>query len=121
MAVTLSMISELEPERVHELTVDLCRTINAETEIAAQLPASEGPAEGNKGDVVTIGTIVLALIGSGGVAASLIGVLKSYVERDRTFAVELKRPDGTKLKLNSENLSSDQMDKTVKLVKDFAG
>jgi len=118
MAVTLLLSAPgLDPDRLHGLALSLGRTINAETDMTAGVP-EEDPRPGAKGDPVTIGAIVLALITSGA-AAKLCEVLGAYFERDSKLEVALERDDGSRLDIKAENLSSARMEETVGLVREF--
>jgi hypothetical protein len=119
MSTTLSITSsDIDAEDLNELTLDLCRTITSETDIAAE-PAQSPARRDAKGDMLTIGSIVLGLISSGGVVVTLINVLKSYLERGRPIEIELERPDGAKLKIKGDDVKQDQLDRTMKLAQDF--
>jgi hypothetical protein len=121
MSTTLSITSsDIDAEDLNELTLDLCRTINSETEITAEPAQSPQERRGVKGDMLAIGTIVLGgLLGSGGVVVTLINVLKSHLERGRPMEIELERPDGAKLKIKGDDVKEDQLDRTMKLAQDF--
>ena len=85
----------------------------------ATLHREEG-APGQKGDAVTIGTIVLTLIQTGGVAVTLLQVLKAYLARKSTLRFELARADGRKVGLENWNPSTtNRLKSTRKLLADF--
>ncbi len=120
MGVTVSLsTSSISSEDLHILTRDLCNTVNAETDLQAELSRGESVA-GSKGDPITIATIVLAFITSGA-ALKLMTVLKSYVERNSTLEIELDAGDGKKLKIKAENLTPERFQETVDLAQQFAG
>ena len=122
MSTTLSIISpSIDEEDLNELALDLCRTINDETDVTAEPAATTSARRGDKGDMITIGTIVLSLIGSGGVVVTLINVLKSYLERGRPIEIELEHPDGRKLKIKGDDVKQDQLDQTMKVAREFFG
>lgn len=122
MSTILSVTSSsVDSEDLNELTLDLCRAINDETEVTAEPAAASQSRPGDKGDAIAIGSIVLGLISSGGVVVTLVNVLKSYVERGRPIEIELEHPDGRKLKIKANNLQPDQLDNTMKLAEDFFG
>ena len=119
MGTTLSIKSStIDEEDLNELTLDLCRTIRSETDVTAE-PAQSPARRDAKGDMLTIGSIVLGLISSGGVVVTLINVLKSYLERGRPIEIELERPDGAKLKIKGDDVKQEQLDRTMKLAQDF--
>lgn len=101
--------SAAEPSQVQSLTRELAAKLDRQADITATLP--EGiPKSGQRGDALAIGTILLQLVGSGGVIVSLIGVLKSWFERKPTLELELQRADGTKFKLHAENLKPGEIE-----------
>jgi hypothetical protein len=96
--------SEVDSGQLQQMTRELAASINRETEIGATFPDAI-PKPGQRGDPLAIGTIILQLIGSGGVIVSLVGVFKSWFERKPTLEVELQRADGAKFRLRAENLN----------------
>lgn len=123
MNITMSLVSdELDDQQLQEVARDLCAAINDETPASASVASSEAASgAGHKGDVVSIGTLILGLLGSGGVAVSLIGVLKSYMERGRPIEIEMERPDGKKLKIKADNVENEKIEQTMKLAREFFG
>lgn len=115
MDITLSIDSpELDQEEIHELTRHISNKLNDEVDNAGvKLLEQEGQI-GTKGDPLTIGTIILTLIGSGGVAVSLINVLKSYVDRKDTIVIKIKSKNGDEVEINANNLSATQINETIK-------
>lgn len=118
MSVTLSInSSELNVDDVHELTLDLSRTLERESDISAEL--AEGPTEaGSKGEPITVGLLILTFLTSGA-AVSMFGVLKSYFERDSSLEMNLEREDGRKLAIRAENMSPDQINRTIEAAREF--
>jgi hypothetical protein len=111
--------SDLDESSLQAITREVAKSLRDESVGKATLlePATHS---GAKGDPITIGNIVLALVGSGGVAVSLVQVLKAYVERKQTLTVELVKPDGTKLSFTAENLADkDQMQNAGSVVERF--
>lgn len=122
MSTTLSIISpSIDEEDLNELSLDLCRTINDETDIKAEPATTTSERRGDKGDLITIGTLALGLISSGGVVVTLIDVLKSYLERGRPIEIELEHPDGRKLKIKGDDVRQEQLDQTMKVACEFFG
>jgi hypothetical protein len=110
--------AELDDSRLQSVTRDLANTLKEQNIGAIGLP--EQPSQkGKKGDAVLIGNIILTLIGSGGVAVSLVQVLKAYIERKPSLHFELDRADGKKLSLNAENLGGKQMTEATRMVEQF--
>ena len=110
--------ADLDPDRLHAISGDLTRSLRAEGIGEATLHREEG-APGQKGDAVTIGTIVLTLIQTGGVAVTLLQVLKAYLARKSTLRFELARADGRKVSLETESFDNKQIESTRKLLAEF--
>ncbi len=111
--------SDLSDEDLQKLTRELSKTLNDETEAKATLPEETG-GPGSKGDPITLGTIILTALSSGTVVA-LFNVLKSYIERKSSLAIEFKRKDGQQLKIKAEQLNKHQIDQTIQIANDFFG
>ena len=107
--------SNLDPEDLHRLTTELCRSIGEETDINASLAQP-----GTKGDPVTIGAIALGLISSGAIA-NLISVLSSFAGRQSSVSFTLTRPDGQTLQVGGQNLRSGQYQETIRIAEGFLG
>lgn len=60
---------------------------------------------GAKGDSVTLGVLLVTFMTSGAAVAA-INVLKSYLERDRSLSVAVKRPDGSEVTLTAADAGS---------------
>ena len=98
--VMLRLAADLPSARIAQLTRDFSRDL-ARTGIEARLPeASKMP--GQKGEIINLGQLALALVTSGAVTA-LIECLKAYLARDRTLVFKLTRPDGTEVEVNAKN------------------
>jgi hypothetical protein len=97
-----------------QLARDLAVRLSREEGVEAK-PAQAAAARGTKGDPVTIGTIIISALGSGGVIAALLGVLKSYIERHPKIRFELER-DGQKIVIAAEDLTPEQLAGTNKLI-----
>lgn len=106
---------EISEEVLQDMVFSLVRTVNQETDLTARLPEEIGGL-GSKGNAVTIGEIFIAALSSGTVVA-LLQVLKSYVERKPTLRIEIETPDGNKIKVEAEHLSSGQIEQTTQAVK----
>ena len=109
---------DLSESKLQALTREMLQSLKKARLGPPTLPEIESKGEA-KGDPVSLGTILLALVGSHGVAVSLAQVLKAYVDRKPSWAVELKRHDGTSLKLKAENLHREQFEHTTKIVEEF--
>ena len=119
MNVNLSISSEdLSDDDLQTLTRSLCMTLNNETEVKADLVELAGE-EGTKGLEIAIGLIALFM--TSGSAVAMFNVLKSYAERDSSIKLEIEREDGKSLKIETQNLSSRQIDRTFERAREFFG
>jgi hypothetical protein len=108
MSIALSISStELSDDRIQDLTLDLCGTLNKETDIEAKLP--KGAAKkGSRGDPITLGLILLTIFKSGSMVAFL-NVLRSLLDREPSIKMSVKREDGTEITIDAKNMNSDQI------------
>jgi len=111
--------ADARASRLQELTRDMADTFRHQQNVGCVTLPERVPETGGKGDPVAIGQIILTLIGTGGVAVSLINVLRSYVERKPSLKIEMSKSDGRKLSLQAENLSTHQLAETTKAVQEF--
>lgn len=117
MSIFLSLSSTyLSDEDIQALTYDLCAVLRREIDENAKLAEQPLSSAGTKGDPVTIGTIILTLIGSGGVAVTLINVLKSYIERGQHLKINIKGKNGETIEVSADNLRPEQIEQTAKLI-----
>jgi hypothetical protein len=108
---------DLNEEEIQGLTLELCRELNREMGVHADLPVGRGP-RGGKGDPVTIGTVILTFMTSGA-AVGLIKIIESYLSRRSSLEVELQRPDGKKMVIRGQDIRPDQVERTADLARDF--
>jgi hypothetical protein len=108
---------ELKQTELQELVYELSDDLGKQRGVNATLK-SEQSAEGKKGDPVAIGDIVLRLIAGGGVATSLIGVLRAYVQRVPTLELDFQGKN-RRLKLRAKNFNADTLDATRKQMEEF--
>ncbi len=106
--------SSLDDDGILNLSRNLCKTIQDEADISANLKSSEQKT-GEKGDPVTIGVIVLSFITSGA-AVALFEVIKSYFDRDSELVLEFPQENGKTIKINAKNLSKEQVNRAIGIV-----
>jgi hypothetical protein len=118
MTVALSLSSnELDDEKLQNIALELCKTLERETDVAAKL--AEGPSlPGTKGEPIILATIILSFITSGA-AVAMFNVFKSYFDRNSTLEMEFQRKDGRKFRIQAQNVSPKQLDHTIQQAKDF--
>lgn len=116
-STTLSISSlEMDSGGLQKLTRDLCTTINRETDMNAVI-AEMTEGVGTKGDVVTLGTILLSFVTGGG-AIALINVLKAYVDRGSQLEMRFEK-DGKILNISSKNMELGEINQTIEKTKKF--
>jgi hypothetical protein len=134
MQVTLTVQADaLSPEVMHDLTRDLCTTLNREANVEASL--AEAPAgPGARGVEILpgaihilatyvapavhgIGTAVPDVLKHGGgvvLGESVLMVLRPYFDRFPFFKAKLHDKHGNELTLNSESVRPERMQQTIK-------
>jgi len=90
------------PDLVFNATQQLISEINRELGPVASRAAEKGEP-GDKGDAVTLGTIVLALI-SAGITKQIAQVLISYVKRNPRYVVQIG-----KIKITKDHASANDV------------
>lgn len=109
--------ADLDDEDLHRLTTELCATIAEETSLEPSLVRGVA-VPGSKGEPVTVGAIVLALITSGAIA-NLISVLAARVSRQSSITFNIRRPDGQSLEISAQNLAAAQVQDTIRTAQQF--
>jgi len=102
-ALTVRLSAEIPDTRLAQLTRDLERDLSR-AGIRAQ-PAEVPPIPGEKGEPITLGVLVLALVTSGTVKV-LIECIKTYLSRERTLTIKVARADGVQVELTSRNVDT---------------
>ncbi len=110
---------ELASEDLQEITMEMMRVLNRETDVTATLP-EESAKKGARGDTTILYQIALAAL-NGGALVAMFNVLKSYIERRKKLIIEIKSQDGRSFTLNAENLSKQQIDQTLEIARQFTG
>lgn len=108
---------KLADRRLQDLTRDLCSQLNDQGDVEAAIPVGDTEV-GAKGDMVTMGTLALTFLTSGA-AVALFEVAKAYFERDRSLVLKLKNEQGQEFEVTAENISSGQIEETLKLATKF--
>lgn len=101
----------LSDERRQILTRELAVTLRRETPIRPTV-AEAPPAPGEKGDAITVGTLLLTFLSSGA-AVALFQVVRTYFERDSSLEIELQRSDGARFAIRAKHVSPEQIDETI--------
>jgi hypothetical protein len=117
--VTLTIrCNDLDASRLDTMTRAMTRSLRDEG-LDAAAPRAADAAPGAKGDPITGATIVLSLIGSGGVAVTLLQVLKAYLERKSTLCFQITHPDGRKISIDASYFGKAQLEQTRKTLTDL--
>lgn len=87
---------------LQDRTRALGRDIEQQSDARAELPLGAA-VENSKGEPVTLGVLLVTFMTSGAAVAAL-NVLKSYLERDRSLAMTVEKPDGTKITLTAADM-----------------
>jgi hypothetical protein len=109
--------SKLAPEDLHDLTREFSQELLAEVGLSNKLEYGESRS-GQKGDPVTIGVILIALIKSGAVLG-LVKLISSYISRVPSIEVGIVRTDGTTLTIRTRDIQKGDLNGTERLVRDF--
>jgi len=117
MPILLSVSdADLDSDALQQLTNQLYQDLSDEAGIQTSFP--EQPATpGARGDIVTIGQILIAAVGAGGPIVALVNVLKAYAQRKPSVQFELRTQDGDTVKITADDLHSDDMKKLLQAIK----
>jgi hypothetical protein len=122
MSITLSLSSTHMPDdSLQQLTYAICADLRSEFDEHATLMEHPSTSKNDKGDAISVGTIVMSLIGTGGVAVALVNVLRSYIERGQHLSIKVKSKRGDEVELTADNLKPDQLKETTALVSQLLG
>jgi hypothetical protein len=94
---------DLEPEELDRLSRDLERQL-ADTGGVALDTVPQPTVPGQRGDPITVGTLLLAAVTSGAVSA-VFNIIKSYVGRGIDLNFEGTAIDGRPIKIAMKNIS----------------
>jgi len=116
MPILLSIsATDLDDDSLQELTRRLCQDLRDEASVEASF-AEQSAGSGTKGDLATIGQIVIAAVGAGGPIVALVNVLKAYVQRKPSLQFEFQSRDGNKVKITADDLRGDDMEKLLEAI-----
>jgi hypothetical protein len=99
---------------LQELVQDLAADFNQVQGADAAL--EEGATKkGARGDVISLGNILITFISSGAAVAA-INVLKTYFEREPALTVKFKGADGEEVELDAKRLSDDNTKRALRIL-----
>lgn len=94
---------DADPEELADLTRSLRRELLAlDVEDAEFAQGTELPEGAKSAGAIDWNTVILTLIGSGGVVSSLVMVLNSWVQRNPQTKLHLALPNGGELKIEGD-------------------
>ncbi len=114
-------VDDATPDEVAAITRELTEWI-ADTvrDVTVSPQAGSTTREGDKGDPITVGVILLALVNAGA-ATALVNCLMTYIkERRRTVKLEVQSPAGGKVSLDAENLKGRELDGLMRQMSELA-
>ncbi len=118
MNATLDLsCDDLADDDLQAMTRQLSMVLNRETDVAAVMPEAP-PEPGARGDAAVLHTLLLTFMTSGA-AVAMFQVIKSYVERNASLKLTLKRADGQEIVIDQTNLRAGQVDATLALAQGF--
>jgi Effector Associated Constant Component 1 len=102
-SLTLNLSADIPDARLAQLTHDLERDLSRAGIGARPLEALSVP--GQRGEPITLGVLVLALVTSGAVKA-MIECVKAYLSRERALTIKFAREDGTQVEVTAQNVDA---------------
>jgi|SRR5580765_279043 len=109
--------TDLDDEGIQYLTHEFAQSLQTETGISVVLPTLP-EAKGFKGDPITVGNMLVTLIGTQGVLA-FINVIRTYFERKSSIQIEVTDATGKRVVLGAQNLTPSQVQDTKRLLEDM--
>lgn len=104
----------LDEETIHKHARTLYRMLQENLkEDEVKFADSAEVSLGTKGEPVTIGTIILAMI-TGGAITALINCFKAIFSREKVLTISVKTDEGREIQLTAKNI---QDEKTLKFLK----
>lgn len=121
MSFCVSLASpELDAEDLQALTREFCNTANRENDLQAEMAYGTAAPGTRAAELVQVGNLALTFLTSGA-AVALINVCKSFFERSSSLEMSFEREGGKKISIKAQNLTSNQIDKTLQTMREFFG
>lgn len=108
--------SSLSSEEVTGLTDELCKAIQENENVSAEV--SKSVASSGAKDAIAFGTIVLAFISSGA-AVALFETLRSYFDRTPSLELRFEKENGDKFLLRSKHMRGPEFAKSLDAARTF--
>ncbi|MCP5088805.1 MAG: hypothetical protein GY952_18610 [Rhodobacteraceae bacterium] len=90
---------DLTEPRLQDLTRSLRADLLKYTDAEVDFPQAKAEAH-QKGDVISIGTLLISAMTSG-TAVALFDMLKAYFDRNKGIKIKLQRADGTEMEIDA--------------------
>ncbi len=112
MEINLSLSSdELDKDELQQMTRQLCLALRDDVGVDASLARQES-SPGTRG--AEWAQIVIAAIGSGGVAVALVNALTEWVKRKKSLTITYVENDGKKIEISAENQNAAELTALLK-------
>ncbi len=112
MGINLSLSSdELDKDELQQLTRQLYLSLREDIGVDASLAKQES-VPGAKG--AEWAQIIVAAIGSGGVAVALVNVLTEWAKRKKSLTIKAEDKNGRKIEITAENQNAAELTELLK-------
>ena len=101
--IAMEVRSARGPAETAAMTRELQGSLRSQGCIRAELVTRPATPGERSGTVELLGQLALSFAGGGG-AIALLNCIKTYLDRDRSLRVRLKRPDGQEIEIEGTNL-----------------
>ncbi len=116
--VRLTLEGGGSPERLADFTRELSAELTRESDLRVQDAVRAADADERAAGVPLLGQLALTFL-SAGAATALINCMRAFLERDRSLRFRLKKSDGTEIEVEGKHLRVDQLEDTLRTVKEF--
>jgi hypothetical protein len=119
--IELIATADLPAARLDALTRDLARDLSRNRQLSAR-PAEQAAGVGERGVPTAIGQIVVEVLGELGIKSladaskALAEAFKAYLLREKTLKLHMVAPDGSKIVLDSKNISPAAIEAFLKVL-----
>ena len=113
VSLTVSLSADIADARLAQLTQELGLDLSR---AGVQARTIEAPAvQGDKGEPITLGVLVLALVTSGAVTAA-IECFKAYLSRESALTIKVARTNGLQVEVTARNVDTPAVRDAVEAV-----
>jgi len=104
-SLDVTLCADLSANRLAALTTDFAKDLRTFRGLQVESKRDALPRDGERGVAISIADLVITSITSG-FAASLVGVLRSYLSREPSLSFHLKTSDGREISVAMKNIDS---------------